>query len=142
MQPDNPVNTQVPDETETMPSASSVAPVVSPEGTATPTVVSGSPNGSKISNVVLFVIVVILGLAIGLGVYFLFVKNLTSKTPVTKATTAPFIGGPTATPLSQDKLDETITNTDTNVQGSVDQANTDLNQVNSINTNQDSTNGL
>ena len=88
---------------------------------------------------------VLLGLALivllsAVGYFVLLSKNNSSKQAIR---TAPAITtNPTPTPISQANVDQTLTNTDTSLQQSTDQANTDLNQINSISTNQDTTNGL
>lgn len=49
---------------------------------------------------------------------------------------------PSATPVTQTNVDQTLNNTDAAMQKSVDQANTDLNTINSINKTSDTTSGL
>ena len=142
MQQDNPVTNVPPLETETM---VSMPPQAAPS--TLPPVVS-TPEKPKIPNVVFVLLIIVISLIIGASIFFIFIKMKT-PTPVTSAvktqtTTAvtPQRVTPTATPITQNNVDQTITNTDSTVSASIDQANTDLNQVNSINTNQDSTNGL
>ena len=88
------------------------------------------------------VVILILG---GLYFYHKFNKGqLTSKSPQTVQTKPTVLGQPTPiiSPVTASNVDQTLHNTDTAVQQSINQANTDLNKINNINQSQDSTNGL
>jgi len=62
-----------------------------------------------------------------------------STSPTSSAAMQPI---PVLSPVTSSNVDQTLNTTDTTMQQSIDQANNDLNQVNSINPAQDNTNGL
>jgi len=129
-------------------------PVVTetPTPTIPPTTVTNSSNSSKTMYLIIGFVILVL---IGMGAYILFPgKYMMSK----KATTASQQNAPSGlpsssqsganqpipviSPITSANVDQTLNNTDTTMQQSIDQANSDLNKVNSIDQTQDSTNGL
>lgn len=112
----------------------------------TETKTSGSFSSKKVS----IVIGVILVIFIAAGSYTLLHRSTrTQSTGTTQALptqknepTSLTKQTPVISPVTSSTVDQTLNNTDTTMQNSINQANTDLNQINSVDTSQDNTNGL
>lgn len=86
--------------------------------------------------------VVALMIVLGAGVVFMMIKKGVPSYNPTSTTAPTYTAAPSATPISTSNVDQTLGNTDNSVQQSIDQANTDLNQVSNVNSAQDTNTGL
>ena len=102
-----------------------------------------APNSNVKTYVIIGAIVLVLA-ALVLG--YLYWKNMqaTPGVPVVSqpAATIPAAAVPAVEPVTTGNLDQTLNTTDTKVQQAVDQANTDMKALDSIDKTQDSTTGL
>ncbi|SRR6266568_1352806 len=127
----------------------STAPTPNPVATtapiATPPQTKGKPKG------LIVVVVVILLFIIIAGAYFFMTKQNTPKpiamTQPSKQVTPTLISPtnvptPIISPVTTGNVDQTINTSDATVQQASNQATTDVNSVSTINSSQDSTNGL
>ncbi len=98
-------------------------------------------NKSKKIYIVLSIVLVLVILG---GAFFLFSKNASAPTTLTKQTTQPIqtAQAPTQTKVTSQNVDQTLQNTDTTMQNAMNQVNSDLKDISNINTSQDSTSGL
>jgi len=113
-----------------------------------PTDTKMSPPPPKKSKAMLFMMIIVLLIIIAAGAYFFFTKaglhnSYTQGAMIKKTTMAP-VTKPTAkvTPITSANVDQTLNNADAAMQQAMNQADTDINSVNQIDTTQDSTTGL
>lgn len=112
--------------------------------TSTPSepIKSTSKSSSKLVYAILIIILLIL---IAVAGYLIMMRKSaapanTKQNPGTVTTPTFPPTSPTTAPVSSGNVDQTLSTTDTSMQESINQANTDLIQVNSINTTQDNAN--
>lgn len=127
----------------TSPSFPASSPIPTP--VSSPTTPPTKHGSSKMMIIAIIIIVLLL---IGAGAFFFMHKqapqqmnSMPQPTMQPKPTTSAQIV-PTISPVTSANVDQTLNNADTKMQQVVSQANSDINSVNSINTSQDSTNGL
>lgn len=133
-----------PPEVPTTPTPAATQPInaTPPQPIATPEVHASNPS-SKMVYIILgvLVLIVVVGAA---GLFLLYKKAPIAYTPsqVAGSPTPSYSPSPVASPVTPSNVDQTLNTTDGAIQSSVNQANTDLNQVNSTNSSQDTTTGL
>ena len=94
------------------------------------------------------ILTIILLIIIIVAVFFLIQKKspapqaLSHKQSMVITPTSAGPATPVITPVTAANVDQTLNNTDTSMQQAVNQVNTDLNSISSINPSQDSTSGL
>ncbi|SRR5258708_38857835 len=122
-----------------------VVPTTPPSSPPAPLVNDIKP-ANNMNKMLIVLGVVVLALIVVTGLYFLMsskksapATNYNNQTP---SVNAPSSASPSASPVTQSNVDQTLSNTDSTIQKTVDQANTDLNQVNNTNASQDTTTGL
>jgi hypothetical protein len=121
-----------------IPMSSSVPPVtVNTTVPETPPIMPSKPKKNWVMLSLIAVIIVLL--IVAGGVFVLLRKNTT--TPIAQKTNI-VVSSPSPTPVTSNNVDAVLNNTDTSMQQSIDQANTDLNQISNINTSQDTNTGL
>lgn len=123
-----------------------------PEESAPP----GSSEPAKDSSKNLYILLGgLMFLVIGTGSFVILSQKQTNKQssawhqqnpqdalPSVSQTSAVQPTTPIISPVTSSNVDQTLSNTDSTMQQSIDQANTDLNLVNNIDQTQDNTNGL
>lgn len=127
------------DATTIQPSNPAPTPPLQPE-------IQSKSQGMKSVYLIIALIVVII---LGVGGYLLLSNSKTSKTisqvkpnEIQTTPTPSTQPTPVISPVTSANADQTLNNTDTNIQQSVNQANSDLNGLNSIDQSQDNTNNL
>lgn len=106
---------------------------------------SGMPQEiqpKKGNSLVYFAVLLVVLLVVGAAFFVILGKNKTnySNKSATLNTNTKNIASPSATPITANNVDQTLDNTNSSVQQSIDQANNDLNQINSIDKSLDNTN--
>lgn len=123
-------------------------PDIQPQQSTSPIITETMTSNSFNPKGLYIAIAVVLILLVGGGVYALLRHSKTPNstivqqtTPVVSPTTA-LQPTPVISPVTSGNVDQTFDNTDTTMQQSVNQANTDLQSINGIDTSQDNTSGL
>jgi hypothetical protein len=128
--------------------AGSTPPATPPTGTA-PGNTKPAAKGKPKAMIVIIVMVLVFILAAGAYLYMTMqnkpkpmaaAKPVTLVTPTAVQVTAP--PTPAISPVTSSNVDSTLDNNDAKVKQATDQATTDLNSVNKVNSSQDSTSGL
>lgn len=112
--------------------------------------VSGQPAptpqnpSSKNKNIFIFGGIIVILLIAGISYYFSGHNQPTPVAPtnVAQSTTSTGSQSPTVTPVTASNVDQALNNTNTKIQNSINQANTDLNDISNIDTTQDNVNNL
>lgn len=154
--PTTPVTGQTPSATENIPPAAAtatpgtttVAPQPTPPLADVPKPGGPQPSKGKSKMLLIVIIIIVVLLIAGAAAYFFMHKNAPTPQPMVKkesmvpSPTTASLPTPVITPVTTANVDQTLNNTNTSMQQAVNQVNTDLNSISSINSSQDSTAGL
>ena len=111
---------------------------------AQPAQTQGTVKPANKSKKIYIVLAIVLILIIIGGAFFVFTKKTATPTSLTKQTpqNTQTAQTSTKTKVTSQNVDQTLQNTDSAMQNAMNQVNSDLKDIGSINTSQDSTSGL
>lgn len=120
-----------------------------PMVTAAPVTPNANQSQGKSKSMYIVIGAILVILVIGGGLLFITSHHaapvqpmMAQKTPPTQAPAITGVPTPVISPVTAQNVDQTLSNTDSKMQQAVNQANSDLNNISTINASQDSTSGL